>query len=71
MDALTFKTTIKCSGCVAKATPFLNQVAGEDNWEVDITNPDKILRIEADNTIKADDVIAAVEKAGYKAYPVK
>lgn len=71
MDALTFKTTIKCSGCVAKATPFLNQVAGEDNWEVDITNPDKILRIEADNTIKAEDVIAAVEKAGYKADPVK
>lgn len=71
MDALTFKTTIKCSGCVAKATPFLNQVAGEDNWEVDITNPDKILRIEADNTIKAEDVIAAVEKAGYKAEPVK
>lgn len=71
MDALTFKTTIKCSGCVAKATPFLNQVVGEDNWEVDITNPDKILRIEADNTIKAEDVIAAVEKAGYKAEPVK
>ena len=71
MDALTFKTTIKCSGCVAKATPFLNEVAGEDNWEVDITNPDKILRIEADNTIKAEDVIAAVEKAGYKAEPVK
>ena len=71
MDALTFKTTIKCSGCVAKATPFLNQVAGEDNWEVDITNPDKILRIEADNAIKAEDVIAAVEQAGYKAEPVK
>ncbi|HEX4956819.1 MAG TPA: heavy metal transport/detoxification protein [Lacibacter sp.] len=71
MDALTFKTTIKCSGCVAKATPFLNQVAGEDNWEVDITNPDKILRIEADNAIEAEDVIAALEKAGYKAEPVK
>lgn len=71
MDALTFKTTIKCSGCVAKATPFLNKVAGEDNWEVDITNPDKILRIEADAVIKAEDVIAAVEKAGYKAESVK
>ena len=71
MDALTFKTTIKCSGCVAKATPFLNEVAGEDNWEVDITNPDKILRIEADGNLSAAEVVAAVEKAGYKAEVVK
>jgi copper chaperone len=71
MDALTFKTTIKCSGCVAKATPFLNEVAGEDNWEVDITNPNKILRIEADGNLSATEVVAAVEKAGYKAEVVK
>jgi copper chaperone CopZ len=50
---------------VAKATPFLNEALGEDNWEVDIQNPSKVLTVlgESDKT----KVIQAVEKAGYKA----
>ena len=71
MDALTFKTNIKCAGCIAKATPFLDKVAGKDNWEVDVINPEKILRIEADQTVTAEQVIKAVEEAGYKAEVVK
>ena len=65
METTKFKTTIKCSGCVAKATPFLNEALGEDNWEVDYNNPSKVLTVvgEKDNT----KVIQAVEKAGYKA----
>lgn len=65
MEALKFKTTIKCSGCVAKVTPFLNEALGEDNWEVDYNNPAKILTV-VDEDDKAK-VIQAVEKAGYKA----
>ncbi len=71
MDTLTFKTNIKCSGCIAASTPFLDEVAGKGNWEVDITNPDKILRIETDQSINAGAVIAAVTKAGYNAEPLQ
>lgn len=65
METIKFKTNIKCSGCVAKATPFLNEAVGEDNWEVDFNNPSKILTVvgEKDQT----KIIQAVEKAGYKA----
>lgn len=65
METIKFKTNIKCSGCVAKVTPFLNEALGEDNWEVDYNNPSKILTVigEKDQII----VIDAVEKAGYKA----
>lgn len=65
METIRFKTTIKCSGCVAKATPFLNEALGEDNWEVDTNNPAKVLTVLG----KKDDVkvIEAVERAGYKA----
>ena len=65
METIKFKTTIKCSGCVAKVTPFLNEALGEDNWEVDYNNPSKILTVvgEDDKT----KIIDAVEKAGYKA----
>ena len=65
METIQFKTTIKCSGCVAKATPFLNEALGEDNWEVDFTNPSKVLTVVGEKDEAK--VILAVEKAGYKA----
>lgn len=65
MGTIKFKTTIKCSGCVAKATPFLNEALGEDNWEVDTNDPSKVLTVVAEDD--RDKVIQAVEKAGYKA----
>lgn len=65
METIQFKTTIKCAGCVSKATPFLNEALGEDNWAVDFSNPAKVLKVigESDSA----KVIQAVEKAGYKA----
>ena len=65
METFKFKTTIKCSGCVAKATPFLNEALGEDNWEVDTNDPSKVLTVvgQSDKTT----VVKAVEKAGFKA----
>jgi copper chaperone len=65
MESLKFKTTIKCSGCVAKVTPFLNDALGEDNWEVDYNNPQKVLTVVGEDDKKK--VIEAIEKAGYKA----
>ena len=65
MGSITLKTTIKCSGCVAKATPYLNEAAGEGTWKVDTENPSKILTV-VGNADEAK-VIQAVEKAGFKA----
>ena len=65
METIKFKTTIKCSGCVAKVTPFLNEALGEDNWEVDYNNPSKVLTVVGEND--KSKIIEAVEKAGYKA----
>lgn len=68
MNTLTFKTNIKCTGCLSKATPFLDQAAGENNWEVDIQDPDKILTVSSEDTDSAT-VQSALEEAGYKAEP--
>jgi copper chaperone len=65
METKKFKTTIKCSGCIAKATPFLNEALGPDNWEVDTNNPSKVLSVNGENDEQM--VIEAVEKAGFKA----
>jgi copper chaperone len=65
MEDLKFKTTIKCAGCVAKVTPFLNEAIGENNWQVDYENPQKVLTVTKEEDKKK--VIEAVERAGYKA----
>jgi len=66
METIQFKTNIKCSGCIAKVTPVLNETAGTDNWQVDIDNPAKILTVSA-NGLTEEVIKTAVEKAGFKA----
>lgn len=67
MEKLLFKTNIKCGGCVATVTPFLNKTVGENNWQVDTQNPDKLLTVEG---ATVDQVKEALKEAGYKAEPV-
>lgn len=65
METLKFKTNIKCTACLAQVTPSLNKTIGEDNWEVDLQNPNKTLTIEGGNS--ENEVIAAVKEAGFEA----
>lgn len=61
---LQFKTNINCGNCVRTVTGFLNEVKGIERWEVDTNNPDKILTVEGEE-VTADEVIEAVEEAGF------
>ena len=65
MESIQFKTNIKCDACIAKVTPALNEAIGVGNWQVDITNPSKVLTIK-DNR-KEKEVKMALAKVGYKA----
>jgi copper chaperone CopZ len=65
MESLKFRTDIKCSGCIAKVTPFLNEALGAENWQVDIADPSKVLTVT--NVQDENEVKSAVSKAGYKA----
>ena len=69
METVKFKTNIKCSGCIATVTPALNELVGQNNWEVDLQSPDKILTISKAEASEQE-IKQAVEKAGYKAEPV-
>lgn len=66
METLKFKTNIKCGGCIAAVTPYLNKVNEIKKWEVDTINPDKVLTVEAEN-MSAQEVIAKIKEAGYTA----
>ncbi len=66
MKTIAVKTNIMCGACIAKVTPTLNEAVGEGNWKVDTLNPKKVLTVTTKN-IDENDLIQAVEKAGYKA----
>ena len=70
MKTLQFKTNIKCSGCVAAVTPFLEAEKTIEQWQVETANPSKILTVQGE-IINEDQVITAVKKAGYSIEPVK
>jgi copper chaperone CopZ len=64
MKTIELKTNIMCGSCVAKVTPILNEVIGENRWKVDTANPRKVLTVNTESLDEAT-VIQAVEKAGY------
>ena len=66
MKEYKFKTNINCSSCVAKVTPVLNQNPEVKEWNVDTTNPEKILAVKTEN-LEQEDVTALISKAGFKA----
>jgi copper chaperone len=68
MHTITFKTNIKCAACVAKVSPTLNELVGEHQWSVDLTDPDRVLSVEVES-VTAQSVAAALEKVGYSAQP--
>jgi copper chaperone CopZ len=65
MEQTKFKTNITCSGCVATVRPYLNETAGEGNWQVDTKNPEKILTVTGDAPAEA--IREALKQAGYRA----
>lgn len=66
---LKFKTNINCGGCIATVKPFLDNARGICHWAVDTANQDKVLTVSSDG-ITENEVIAAVQKAGFKIEPL-
>ncbi|TLU94192.1 heavy-metal-associated domain-containing protein [Dyadobacter sediminis] len=65
METLKFKTNIKCGGCIATVTPFLNADEAVQNWEVDLQSPERILKVETSHS--SQEIQQLIKKAGYTA----
>ncbi|MDD2304577.1 MAG: heavy-metal-associated domain-containing protein [Prolixibacteraceae bacterium] len=66
MNTLKFKTNVKCGGCIATVTPHLNQLKGIISWNVDTTDPLKIMTVETEE-ISAEEITSVMKTAGYQA----
>lgn len=70
MAELLFKTNIKCNGCIATVTPFLNGEKQIEEWKVDLENPERILSVKSES-ISSESVVDLLKKAGYTAEEIK
>lgn len=66
METLKFKTNLNCGGCLANVTPHINQIKGIGKWNVDTSNPMKVLTVEASGLLPGV-IIEKLKEAGYKA----
>jgi copper chaperone len=67
METLKFKTNINCGGCISTVTPSLDSLNGVKHWEVNTNNPDKILSIQAEDGLTANEIIETLKNKGYTA----
>ena len=70
MKTKSYKTTITCTGCIDKVTPFLNEIAGEGNWEVNLRTKTKTLTINNLETT-GEEIISGLKDLGYKAEEIE
>lgn len=70
MSELLFKTNIKCNGCIAKVTPFLDGEKQIQEWKVDLENPDRVLSVKSEK-LSSENVIDLLKKSGYTAEEIK
>jgi copper chaperone len=64
MKTIEYKTSLKCGGCVERITEGMNAVEGIVKWEVDLTKPVKIMKVETLKDNEAE-VIGVLGKLGY------
>ncbi len=62
----TFKTNIKCGGCIAKVQPGLDAESAISHWEVDTDNPEKLLTVETES-LEAASIVSLIESLGFQA----
>jgi copper chaperone len=65
METLQFKTNIKCGGCIAAVTPFLDGDQEIEKWQVDLESADRLLTVQTSHS--ANEVSDLLKKAGYNA----
>lgn len=67
---MKIKTNAKCAGCSAAIKKALTPIAPAEEWEIDLTSPDRILTYTGAHEPSVSAVVAAVRAAGFQAEPL-
>ena len=63
-ETYRFSTNVHCGGCLARIRPALDASEGICHWNLDISNPQKILTVHAEG-VSRKAIMEAVQKAGF------
>jgi copper chaperone len=63
---MKFKTNIKCGACVATVTPVLDRAVGSGNWQVDLSDPLRVLTLTAP-VVSGAEIARLLSEVGYTA----
>lgn len=65
MKKVVFNSTLKCQGCVDKVKGYLETESRIHIWDVNLTNPNKTLTLEKDDSLTEIEVIEKFKELGY------
>ena len=63
---ITFKTNLKCNGCIQAIRPNLDSMKEISHWEVDLNTPERKLEVTGED-LNEEKIILALKSAGYQA----
>ncbi|QEG35816.1 heavy-metal-associated domain-containing protein [Bythopirellula goksoeyrii] len=66
MEAV-FSTNMKCESCLSKVAAVLDGAPGVQKWNADLSDSRKLLRVQLDESADTQQVIDAVDRAGFSA----
>lgn len=69
MKTKKFKTNAKCNGCITKIAEKLNQITTKEQWNINLSDPEKTLTITTDQP--DEKIIETIRSAGFEAQPKK
>lgn len=66
MNTIKFKSNIKCGGCIAAINESMNEMVGENKWEVDLSSENRILTVKTEN-VTSEEISEKLKNLGYTA----
>lgn len=64
MKLLILKTDIKTKKRVKTVSPVFDRITAIDRWTIDLEDVDKVLRIEAKDFLKEEDIVKLMDSYG-------
>lgn len=68
MRTMIFRTNAKCEGCLARIEKTLQGKINREEWNLDLSNPDRTLTVFSDK-LTDKEIMELINKAGYLIEP--
>lgn len=70
METMIFKTNAKCEGCLAKIEEILQGKIGKEEWNLDLSDPNRLLTVTSDK-LAPGEIAELISGAGFKIEQLK